>query len=95
MDILAEAALRVTVLALGVAAVLRVLRLRSPRLLHTAWTVVVVTMLLMPAILMWGPRLGVPVLSGDASSGILVALVDAAVPSPPHAIRAGATPQRP
>jgi len=91
MALLAEAALRVTVLALGVAAVLRVLRLRSPRLRHTAWTSVVVTMLLMPAILKWGPRLDVPLLSGDASSGILVALVDAAVPAPPHAIRAGAT----
>jgi len=89
MEILAETALRVTVLALGVAAVLRVLRLRSPRLLHTAWTAVVVTMLLMPAILMWGPRLEVPVLSGDASS-ILVALADAGAPAAPHALRAGA-----
>ena len=60
MALLAEAALRVTVLALGVAAVLRVLRLRSPRLRHTAWTSVVVTMLLMPAILKRGPRLDVP-----------------------------------
>ena len=91
MEILAEAALRVTVLALGVAAVLRVLRLRSPRLLHTAWTAVVVIMLLMPAILMWGPRLAVPVLSGDARSGILVVLEGAAAPAAPRVIGAGAT----
>jgi len=91
MELLAEAALRVTVLALGVAAVLRVLRLRSPRLLHIAWTAVVVTMLLMPALLVWGPRFAVPVLSGDASRGTRVVLARTGASAGPQAMRTSST----
>src|SRR5687767_5175048 len=62
MAILAESAVRVTLLAFGVAVVLRALRIRSPRLAHTAWTVVTVVMLLLPVFVAWGPRLAVPLL---------------------------------
>jgi len=60
MDILAESAVRITVLALGVAVVLRGLRVRSPRLAHGAWTVVVAVMLALPAVVAWGPAIEVP-----------------------------------
>ena len=55
MDILAESAVRITALSLGVAVVLRVLQIRSPRLVHAAWTAVVVVMLLLPVSWRGGP----------------------------------------
>ena len=72
MDILVEAAVRVTVLALGVAFVLRALRIRSPRLAHGAWTAVLVVMLLLPVIVATGPQLTLPLLPSSARS-VLVA----------------------
>ena len=54
MDLLIESAIRITVLALGVAVVLRVLRIRSPRLAHRAWSAVNQVMLLLPGVVAWG-----------------------------------------
>lgn len=48
MGLIAESAVRVTVLAFGMTLVLFALRIRSPRLVHRAWTAVVVAMLLLP-----------------------------------------------
>jgi len=82
MNILAEAALRITVLAIGVALLLRTLRIRSPRLAHGAWTVVLIVMLLLPVIVASGAQFGLPLLppqatrvffstnAGDAAEGI-------------------------
>jgi beta-lactamase regulating signal transducer with metallopeptidase domain len=72
MDILAESALRITVLAVGVSVVLRVLRIRSPRLTHGVWTAVVVIMLLLPAFVASGPELALPLLPSYGVSDILV-----------------------
>src|SRR5688572_2426306 len=72
MDILAESALRVTVLAAGVALVLRVLRIRSPRLTHRVWTAVVVVMLLLPLFVSVGPELAVPLLPARGAGGMPV-----------------------
>ena len=62
MELLFESALRITVLALAVAFVLKVLGIRAPRLAHRAWSVVAVLMLLLPVLLAWGPRVMLPVL---------------------------------
>ena len=70
MDILAESAVRITVLALGVSVVLRALRIRSPRLTHGVWTAVVVIMLLLPAFVAWGLEFAVPLLPSYGAGGI-------------------------
>ena len=89
MDILAESAVRITVLALGVALVLRALRIRSPRVAHKAWTAVVFVMLALPAVVQWGPTFAVPVSASAPPLGHLfipaaddVALAGRVAPSP-------------
>ena len=59
MDLLAESALRATVLAIAVAIFLRTFRVRTPRLIQVAWAAVAATMLAMPALLAWGPEIAV------------------------------------
>jgi beta-lactamase regulating signal transducer with metallopeptidase domain len=76
VEILAESAVRVTVLALGVAVVLRALRLRSPRAAHRAWSVVVVVMLLLPAFVALGPELRVPLLPAHITGRIAAPAAD-------------------
>jgi len=70
MDLLAESAIRITVLALGVALVLRSSRIRSPRLAHLAWSAVVLVMLLLPLFVAWGPEFAVPLLPARTSSTV-------------------------
>jgi beta-lactamase regulating signal transducer with metallopeptidase domain len=70
MDILAESAVRVTVLAAGVVVVLRTLRIRSPRLAHGVWTAMVAVMLLLPIVVAWGPEFAVPLLSSSAANAL-------------------------
>lgn len=65
-----EWSVRVTLLALGVGAVLTVLRVRSAAVRHLAWTGVMMGMLLMPASLAWAPRIAVPVLSASQPAAI-------------------------
>jgi len=79
MDILAESAVRVTVLSLGVAVVLRTLQIRSPRLAHIAWTGVVVVMLLLPVFVAWGPEFTVPLLPSHSTSGMFAPAADEVV----------------
>jgi len=67
MEILVESTARITVLGLGVLAVLRALHIRSPRVAHRVWTAVVVAMLLLPIFVAWGPEFAVPLLSSDAA----------------------------
>jgi len=71
MIILAEAAVRATVLALGVALVLLTLRIRSPRLVHGAWTAVLIVMLLLPLIVASGRQFALPVLPASTTSTLL------------------------
>ena len=73
MEILAESAVRITVLALAVAFVLKVLGIRAPRQVHRAWTVVTALMLLLPALLAWAPRVTVPVLPQRGAAAAAVA----------------------
>lgn len=67
MDVLAESAVRISLLALGVVTVLRAMHIRSPRVAHRVWTAVVVVMLLLPIFVAWGPEFVVPLLSSDAA----------------------------
>ena len=76
MDILAESAARITVLAFGVVVVLRALNIRSPRVAHRVWTAVVVVMLLLPIFVAWGPEFAVPLLSSDAASTLRLPAAD-------------------
>jgi len=62
MEILLEAAVRITALACGVVILLRILRIRSPRLAHDIWTAVVIVMLLLPAAVAWRLEFAVPLL---------------------------------
>jgi len=57
-----ECAVRAALIALGTAAVLRVLRVKSAGARHAAWTGVVALMLLLPAWMAWGPRASLRVL---------------------------------
>jgi beta-lactamase regulating signal transducer with metallopeptidase domain len=70
VDILAESAIRATLLAFGVWVVLRTLQIRSPRLVHRAWTIVVVVMLLLPALVAWGPQIALPLVPAQTIAGI-------------------------
>src|SRR5262245_19287462 len=83
MDILAESAVRATVLALGVAVVLRILRIRAPRLAHRAWTAVVVVMLLLPVFVAWGPKFAVPLISWQTERVTLALTTGDASPAEP------------
>src|SRR5262245_11890676 len=96
MDLLVESAIRITVLAFGVALVLRLLRIRSPRVAHRAWSAVVLVMLLLPAFVVWGPSFDVPLLPSPASIGAFAVgerdttradslAIRVAVPAPPDA----------
>jgi beta-lactamase regulating signal transducer with metallopeptidase domain len=67
VEILAESAVRATVLAFGVAIVLRILRIRSPRMAHDVWTIVVLVMLLLPAIVARGPEFALPLLPSNVT----------------------------
>ena len=82
MDLIVESAVRAAVLVCGVALVLRILRIRSPRLVHRAWTAVTVIMLLLPVFVAWGPELAVPLLPSQAESGVLAPAAGAAAAEP-------------
>jgi hypothetical protein len=77
MEILIESALRSTLFALVVGALLSVLRVRSPRLAHHAWLGVALAMLLLPAVVAWGPQasIGLPV---DSPRWVRLEIPDAA-----------------
>ncbi|MGH9849762.1 MAG: M56 family metallopeptidase [Blastocatellia bacterium] len=54
--------LRAALMAAGTAVALGVLRVRTPAARHTAWTGVLVAMLLLPVLTTWGPKAPLPVL---------------------------------
>jgi len=64
--ILIESAFRVVLLAVGTAAVLRMLRVTTAAARHAAWTVVLLAMLTMPVWTVWGPKAPLPVLPSRA-----------------------------
>jgi TonB family protein len=51
-----ECAIRASLIAICTGAVLRILRVKAPRVRHTVWATVVVLMLALPVWTAWGPR---------------------------------------
>jgi beta-lactamase regulating signal transducer with metallopeptidase domain len=92
MDLLVETAIRVTVLAFGVALMLALLRIRSPRLVHRAWSAVVVVMLLLPAFVAWGPVFSMPLLPSLTASSPLDVAEGPAWRAESHDVRVAVTP---
>jgi beta-lactamase regulating signal transducer with metallopeptidase domain len=82
-SVLFESAMRATLLAAAVALVLRAMRIESAVVRHATWSGVVVIMLLLPALVTWGPKASFPVLSPDPKQGASLtstpSAVDAAV----------------
>jgi uncharacterized protein (TIGR03435 family) len=64
---LLEIAIRAALVALGTAAVLTLLRIRTPAARHAAWTAVLLVMLLLPVWQAGGARVSLPVLEPAAS----------------------------
>jgi GWxTD domain-containing protein len=65
---LIESAIRGTVIAAGVSAVLWTARIKAPAVRHAAWTGVVIAMLVLPVWSLWGPKAAVQVLPAPAPS---------------------------
>src|SRR5262245_57751836 len=57
-----DCSFRAALMAAGIAVALGVLRIRVPAARHTAWTGMLVAMLLLPAWTAWGPKITAPVL---------------------------------
>jgi hypothetical protein len=60
--LLVECAVRAALIAAATAGVLRATRIRTPVVLHAAWTGVLLSMLLLPLWTVWGPRASMRVL---------------------------------
>jgi hypothetical protein len=60
LNLLADASLRVTVLAVIVASIVIALHVRTSRVRHTLWTMVLFAMLLMPVLPWWVPAIVIP-----------------------------------
>jgi bla regulator protein BlaR1 len=85
LDLLLWSAVRATLLAAVVALVLGAMRVRQAAVRHAAWTGVVATMLALPVLLAWAPRISLPVLRAEdwqQAQLTRIAMVDAA-PAPP------------
>ena len=66
-SLLFESALRATLIVAFVAVVLKTLRVESPAIRHSLWTGVLILMLLLPALVAWGPKAPLPVLPTEAA----------------------------
>jgi len=62
MRVLVESSLRAAVIAAAILIVLRAFQVKSPAVLHRAWTCVLAAMLLLPAFAWWAPTVALPVL---------------------------------
>jgi len=91
--LIVECAVRAALIALGTAAVLCLLRVKSAGARHAAWAGVLVLMLLLPAWMAWGPRAAVRLLPAAPATAAAVPIVLAApllpadAPSPVPAVR--------
>ena len=87
MDLLVESAIRITVLGIGVALMLRALRIRSPRVVHRAWTALLFVMLLLPLSVASGLKLAVPVLPSPAALILLAPVSETVAPTASTGVR--------
>jgi GWxTD domain-containing protein len=87
LRILVESSVRALVIAVAVASVLQAMRVKSPAVLHHAWTGVLAAMLILPAFSLWGPKIPLPLLppapvqSANASAGTAPALKIDSIPA--------------
>jgi zinc transporter ZupT len=79
-----ECAIRAALIALGTAVVLSILRVKSARARHAAWTAVVLLMLLLPAWMAWGAKASLRVLPAmnAAAAGGSILFPAIAAPTP-------------
>src|ERR1700683_5528982 len=73
-----EFVLRSGLFFLTSAIVLRALRIRSAAAQHAVWTVVLIAMLLLPAWIAWGPKVGLPLLPAPEEAAVIVTNTDPA-----------------
>jgi hypothetical protein len=93
-QIMVECAVRAALIAIGTAAALGLLRVKSAGARHAAWTGVVALMLLLPVWMAWGPRASLPVL--PASPMAVAAVTPIVIPiSEPDAAAPAPTPVAP
>jgi uncharacterized protein (TIGR03435 family) len=64
---LLESAVRATLIAAIIALVLVAMRIKTASVLHAVWAGVVILMLLLPALVAWGPKASLPVLPPERS----------------------------
>jgi len=83
-----ECAVRAALIALGTAAVLRLLKVKSAGARHAAWAGVVALMLLLPSWMAWGPRASLKVLPAAPAPVIDAAPLLLPMPLPMAAVRA-------
>ena len=70
LSLLFECAVRAALIAVSAAVVMRVMRIRAAAARHSAWTGVMVLMLLLPALTFWGPKASLRLLPArDAIAG--------------------------
>jgi len=90
-----ESALRATLIIASVAVVLKALRVESPAMRHSLWTGVLILMLLLPALVAWGPNAPLPVLptetAGRATSAFSAGTTNQIVAAAPFALWAWQT----
>jgi beta-lactamase regulating signal transducer with metallopeptidase domain len=60
--LLIESAIRISLIAAGIAVVLRVMRIHTAAARHAAWTFVLISMLMLPAWTAFGPKTSIPIL---------------------------------
>lgn len=83
LELLRESSVRATLIALAVGLLMLVFRIKAAHLKYAAWTAVASGMLLLPLLILWGPRASIQVLSAktapepimllDASPSVVVA----------------------
>jgi beta-lactamase regulating signal transducer with metallopeptidase domain len=87
-SVLFESAVRATLVAAAVALVLRVMRIESAVVRHAAWVGVIIIMLLLPALVTWGPKASLRVLPPETEQSAMPApsvLEPSAMPVEAHA----------
>lgn len=78
--LLADVAVRATLMALGTASILWALRIRTAAVRHAAWTTVVIAMLLLPIWSAAGPKIALAVLPAAAPVTLTTSTVDVTPP---------------
>lgn len=87
-----ECAVRAALIAMGIAAALRLLRVKSAGARHAAWAGVMVLMLLLPAWMAWGPRASLRLLPAVPAAPIAMAPIVLSTPMGLAQVRAESIP---